>query len=204
MFTGIIEEVGAVTKMELLPGNAARVVVRGPKVVSDAQPGSSIAVNGVCLTVTEFDDETFHADVMAETLAHTTFETFTDGTKVNLERAVRADSRLGGHVVSGHVDCVATLVGRTASEYWEVFRFELDPAHARFLALKGSVTVDGISLTVSGVGENESQGWFEVSLIPTTLTETTLGAADIGTRVNIETDILAKYVDRLMEGGARP
>lgn len=203
MFTGIIEEVGSVVELSTLPGDAARLTVRGPQVVADAQLGCSIAVSGVCLTVTDFDDATFTADVMAETLAHTTVGSLTPETPVNLERAVRADSRLGGHIVSGHVDCVATLVERTASQNWEVFRFTLDPAHARFLALKGSVAIDGTSLTISGVGERDDLGWFEVSLIPTTLRETTLGVAQVGSQSNIETDVLAKYVARLVEGGDR-
>lgn len=202
MFTGIVEEVGTVTGLEMLAGNAARLTIRGPRVVADAQRGCSIAVSGVCLTVTDFDEYQFHADVMAETLAHTTIGSYVADTSVNLERAVRADSRLGGHIVSGHVDCVATVTQRTPSTHWEVFRFAVDSEHVRFLAHKGSVTVDGVSLTVNGVGEDDISGWFEVSLIPTTLAETTLGAAVVGARVNIETDVLAKYVDRLLEGGA--
>lgn len=203
MFTGIIEEVGSVVDIVPLAGNAARITIRGPLVVSDAQPGCSIAVSGVCLTVTQFDHEQFSADVMSETLAHTNIGALRAGSGVNLERAVRVDSRLGGHIVSGHVDCVATLVHRNASEHWEVFRFTLDPDHARFVALKGSIAVDGVSLTISAVGEADGLGWFEVSLIPTTLAETTLGSAAVGSQVNIETDVLAKYVERLREGGVR-
>lgn len=204
MFTGIVEEVGTIAAIEVLDGNAAKLTVKGPKVVSDAQLGCSIAVSGVCLTVIEFDNESFSADVMAETLSHTSIGTCQPGTPVNLERAVQATSRLGGHIVSGHVDTVATLLERIPSQHWEVFRFGIDPTHARFIALKGSVTVDGVSLTVSGVGDDETSSWFEVSLIPTTLAETTLGATQIGAQVNIETDVLAKYVSRLLEGGTRP
>ena len=203
MFTGIVEEVGTIAAIEVLDGNAAKLTVKGPKVVSDAQLGCSIAVSGVCLTVIDFDSESFSADVMAETLNHTSIGALAPGKRVNLERAVQTTSRLGGHIVSGHVDAVATLQERVPSQHWEVFRFEVDPAHARFIALKGSVTVDGVSLTVSGVGDQGTRSWFEVSLIPTTLAETTLGATDVGAHVNIETDVLAKSVARLLEGGAR-
>lgn len=203
MFTGIIEQIGAISDVEQLPGNAARIRVTGPLVVSDATFGCSIAVSGVCLTVTEFDDDSFTADVMAETLDHTTLGAVVPGASVNLERAIRADARLGGHIVSGHVDGVATVVSRTPSTHWEVVRFSVAPDQSSQIARKGSVAVDGVSLTVSGVGRaDDGTDWFEVSLIPTTLAETTLGALDVGHSVNIETDVLAKYVQRLQENGA--
>lgn len=202
MFTGIVEEVGSISALESLPGNAARIRVVGPLVVSDAVVGCSIAVSGACLTVTEFDDASFVADVMAETLNHTTLGERVDGDQVNLERALPANGRLGGHVVSGHVDCVAELVERTVAQHWEVLRFSIAHEQARQIALKGSITVDGVSLTISGVGKSSAGiDWFEVSLIPTTLAQTTLGNLAIGHRVNIETDVLAKYVQRLLEGG---
>lgn len=203
MFTGIVEEVGTILAIDKFPDNAARLHVAGSLVVSDAQLGCSISVNGVCLTVTEFDGSSFCADVMSETLSHTTIGGLTTGVPVNLERAVRVDSRLGGHIVSGHVDCVATVLTRVPSEHWEVFTLGVDPEHARQIALKGSVAVDGVSLTVSGVGSlADGTDTFSVSLIPTTLAETTLGDADVGGRVNIETDVLAKYVQRLLEDGS--
>lgn len=203
MFTGIVEELGSLRSIDHLPGDAAAVWVSGPLAVSDALLGSSICVNGVCLTVTEVDGDAFRADVMRETLTHSTLGVTGAGDPVNLERAVRADTRLGGHVVSGHVDAVARVISRSPAEHWEVVRFELPEAQARQVALKGSITVDGVSLTVSGVGKDDGGGhWFEVSLIPTTLSETTLGSRQVGDQVNIETDVLAKYVQRLVENGS--
>jgi len=203
VFTGIVEELGSLQSIEHLPGDAAAVWVSGPLAVSDALIGSSICVNGVCLTVTEVDGELFRADVMRETLTHSTLGETEPADPLNLERAVRSDTRMGGHVVSGHVDAVAQVISRSPAEHWEVVRFELPSAQAQQVALKGSITVDGVSLTVSGVGENSDGGhWFEVSLIPTTLSETTLGSRQVGDRVNIETDVLAKYVQRLVENGS--
>ncbi len=203
MFTGIVEEVGTILAIERFPDNAANIRVGGPLVVSDAQLGCSISVSGVCLTVTAYDESAFCADVMAETLDHTSIGALRVGASVNLERAVRAESRLGGHIVSGHVDCVATVLTRVPSEHWEVVTFSLDPEYARQVALKGSVAVDGVSLTVSEVGSlADGTEYFAVSLIPTTLAETTLRDMTVGTRVNIETDVLSKYVQRLLEGGS--
>ena len=202
VFTGIVEEVGSLASLEFLAGNAARIRVVGPLVVSDATLGCSISVSGVGLTVTEFDDESFTADVMSETIDHTSLGQRLAGDRVNLERAVQANGRLGGHVVSGHVDCVGHVLARTVSQHWEVIRFSVDRHHARQIAMKGSITIDGVSLTISGLGQTDTgTDWFEVSLIPTTLAETTLGGLEVGQRVNIETDVLAKYVQRLLEDG---
>lgn len=198
VFTGIVEELGEVVDTEQL-GDAARLVIRGPLVTSDASHGDSIAVNGVCLTVVEvLPDGGFSADVMAETLDRSSLGQLRSGSPVNLERAAALNSRLGGHIVQGHVDGVAAVISRSPSEHWEVLRFALPAQLARYLVRKGSITVDGVSLTVSGLGRDDDGDWFEVSLIPTTLAATTLGAAAVGTRVNLEVDVLAKYVERLL------
>lgn len=194
MFTGIVEELGQVVAKEDL-ADAARFVIRGPVVTSDAGHGDSIAVNGVCLTVVEvLPGGEFSADVMAETLNRSSLQALAAGSPVNLERAAALNSRLGGHIVQGHVDGTGTVLARTPSEHWEVVRIELPQALSRYLVEKGSITVDGISLTVSGLGDD----WFEVSLIPTTLGLTTLGQAPVGTPVNLEVDVIAKYVERLL------
>jgi riboflavin synthase len=194
MFTGIVEELGEIVGKEDLP-DAARFVIRGPVVTSDAGHGDSIAVNGVCLTVVEVrPDGAFTADVMAETLNRSSLRAVGVGSQVNLERAAALNSRLGGHIVQGHVDGTGEVIARTPSENWEVVRISLPGELARYVVEKGSITVDGISLTVSGLGED----WFEVSLIPTTLSLTTLGGAEVGTPVNLEVDVIAKYVERLM------
>lgn len=194
MFTGIIEEVGQVVALDRGP-DCAVLTVRGPLVTSDATHGSSIVVNGTCLTVTELHDGTFSVDVMAETLDRTCLGGLRSGDPVNLERALSADGRFGGHIVQGHVDGVARLLSRTPGSRWEVFRFTLPEAVGRYVVEKGSVAVDGTSLTVSAVGRD----WFEVSLIPTTLTATVLGTLAPGDQVNIEVDVLAKYVESLLE-----
>ena len=196
MFTGIVEELGEVVAVERLP-DAARLTVRGPRVTAEASHGDSIAVNGVCLTVTDSSDKTFTADVMAETLDRSNLGGLEVGKRVNLERAAAVNSRLGGHIVQGHVDGTGEVVARTPSEHWEVVRIEIPAAVARYVVEKGSITVDGISLTVSGLGA-EPRDWFEVSLIPTTRELTTLGHAPVGTQVNLEVDVIAKYVERLM------
>ncbi|MGU3653236.1 riboflavin synthase [Mycolicibacterium sp. A43C] len=194
MFTGIVEELGEVVGKEDLP-DAARFVIRGPVVTSDAGHGDSIAVNGVCLTVVEVrPDGAFTADVMAETLNRSSLAAVGVGSRVNLERAAAVNSRLGGHIVQGHVDGTGTVVSRSPSENWEVVRMSLPASLSRYVVEKGSITVDGISLTVSGLGSD----WFEVSLIPTTLGLTTLGDAKVGTPVNLEVDVIAKYVERLL------
>ncbi|MDN4598329.1 riboflavin synthase [Leifsonia virtsii] len=197
MFTGIIEELGEVTAVDRT-ADAARVTVRGPLAVSDAHHGDSISVSGVCLTVIDKDAETFTADVMAETLAMSTLDGVRPGRRVNLERAAQVGDRLGGHIVQGHIDGTATVLSVADGSAWRVLRFSLDPEHAPLVARKGSIAIDGVSLTVSDVGGGLEDGWFEVSLIPETLAATTLGALTAGDRVNIETDILARHVERML------
>ncbi|MEI6254692.1 MAG: riboflavin synthase [Mycobacteriaceae bacterium] len=194
MFTGIVEELGSVVAKDDL-GDSARFTLRGPLVTSDARHGDSIAVNGVCLTVVDvLPDGRFTADVMAETLNRSSLAVLSAGSPVNLERAAAVNSRLGGHIVQGHVDGTGTVLARTPSPHWEVVRIALPPELSRYVVEKGSITVDGVSLTVSAIDHD----WFEVSLIPTTLGLTTLGRADPGTPVNLEVDIIAKYVERLL------
>lgn len=194
MFTGIVEELGQIVDTENL-GDSARLTISGPLVTGDARHGDSIAVNGVCLTVVDVLPEgRFTADVMAETLNRSSLAALSTGSPVNLERAAAVNSRLGGHIVQGHVDGTGEVISRTPSQHWEVVRIGLPPALSRYVVEKGSITVDGVSLTVSAVDDN----WFEVSLIPTTLALTTLGAARPGTPVNLEADVIAKYVERLL------
>lgn len=197
MFTGIVEELGEVTGRDVL-SDAERLTIRGAVVTADAGHGDSIAVNGVCLTVADLlPGGHFTADVMAETLNRSNLGDLQVGSRVNLERAAAVNSRLGGHIVQGHVDGTGEIVARTPSEHWEVVRIEMPAEVARYVVEKGSVTVDGISLTVSGLG-SDPRDWFEVSLIPTTREVTTLGHAAVGTQVNLEVDVIAKYVERLM------
>jgi riboflavin synthase len=197
VFTGIVEELGEVVEREDR-ADAARFVIRGPVVTSDAGHGDSIAVNGVCLTVVDvLPDGAFSADVMGETLNRSSLGALAVGSRVNLERAAALNSRLGGHIVQGHVDGVGTVLSRTPWENWEVVRVGLPARLARYVVEKGSITVDGVSLTVSGLGRDGSQDWFEVSLIPTTTQLTTLGDAPTDTTVNLEVDVIAKYVERL-------
>jgi riboflavin synthase len=196
MFTGLIEEKGTITAVEDL-GDSVRLTIRGPLVVSDAQHGDSIAVSGVCLTVMDQDSDTFAADVMKESLDKTSLGDLRVGDEVNLERATRAGARLGGHIVQGHVDGTGRILDRTPSEHWEIVRVALPQDLAKYLVAKGSVTVDGTSLTVVDVVDSD-EPWFSVSLIPTTLADTTLGTKGPGDRVNLEVDILAKYVERLL------
>lgn len=196
MFTGIVEELGEVVAVEAL-ADAARLTIRGPVVVSDAHHGDSIAVNGVCLTVVGQDEATFTADVMQETLRRSSLGAARPGARVNLERAVRADARLGGHVVQGHVDATGTILRREPAEHWELVRVTLPDELSRYVVEKGSITVDGVSLTVVAVSEpGAADGWFEVSLVPATLQLTTLGSRVPGDVVNLEVDVLAKYVER--------
>lgn len=198
MFTGIVEELGEVTGRDAL-AEAARLIIRGPVVTADAGHGDSIAVNGVCLTVVEvLSDGRFSADVMAETLNRSNLGELRPGSRVNLERAAAVNSRLGGHIVQGHVDGTGEIMSRTPSEHWEVVRVRMPAAVARYVVEKGSITVDGISLTVSGLGA-DPYDWFEVSLIPTTRELTTLGTSPVGTQVNLEVDVIAKYVERLLQ-----
>lgn len=200
MFTGIIEELGTVRSIERTT-DSARVTIEGPLVVSDAEHGASISVNGVCLTVVTHDAATFSADVMAQTLSASGLGALREGSRVNLERAARVDARLGGHIVQGHVDGTARVLAVTPEPDWTRIRFALDPNLVRYVVDKGSITIDGVSLTVSAVSElAEAPAWFEVSLIPTTLTLTTLGSLTGGESVNIEVDVLAKYVERMLNG----
>jgi riboflavin synthase len=193
MFTGIVEELGVVTAVEDL-GDAARLRVTGPLVVKDARPGDSIAVNGVCLTVVDLDGDGFTADVMKETLDRSALGALAEGDPVNLERAATLGSRLGGHLVQGHVDGVGTVLGRQPAEHWEVVTIGLPRGLSRYVVEKGSITVDGVSLTVASVDRDE----ITVSLIPTTLELTTLGRKGAGAPVNLEVDVIAKYVERML------
>jgi riboflavin synthase len=192
VFTGIVEERGEVVAVQDLP-DAARVTIAGPLVTSDAKLGDSIAVNGVCLTVVEVADGAFTADVMRETLVRSSLDKIGPGEPVNLERAAEVGKRFGGHIVQGHVDGTGVILSREPSEHWELVRIGLPTKLARYLVEKGSITVDGVSLTVVDVSDDE----FSVSLIPETLRATTLGVRAPGDRVNLEVDVVAKYVERL-------
>jgi riboflavin synthase len=227
VFTGIVEELGEVVALERL-GDAARLTVRGPRVTAGTATGDSIAVNGVCLTVTAMSGAAFTADVMGETLSRSGLGELGPGAVVNLERSLRLDGRLGGHLVQGHVDGTGTITGRSPAEHWEVVRISMPPGLLRYVVEKGSVAVDGISLTVSAAsggssqsgdpdqpgepaqpggssqsGEPDQPGWIEVSLIPETLERTTLGRKQAGQTVNLEVDMIAKYVEKLLGAGAR-
>jgi riboflavin synthase len=193
MFTGIVEELGEVVGVTPA-ADAARIAVRGPLVAADARHGDSIAVNGVCLTVVTVEGDTFTADVMAETLRRSALGGLARGDLVNLERAATLGSRLGGHLVQGHVDAVGTVAAREPAEHWEAVRFAVPSGLDRYLVEKGSVTVDGVSLTVVAV----TPDGFEVGLIPTTLAGTTLGTRKLGDPVNLEVDVIAKYVEKMV------
>ena len=198
MFTGLIEERGTITAIEQQP-DAVRLTVSGVKALQGAHQGDSIAVSGVCLTVVEHDATSFTADVMEQTLAMSTMRNATVGLAVNLERAAELGSRLGGHIVQGHVDGTAEVLSITPSDDWTVIRFGLSRELAPLLVDKGSITVDGVSLTVSTISApSEASQWFEVSLIPETLAVTTLGLRSVGDTVNLETDIIARQVARML------
>ena len=205
MFTGIVEELGKVAGFDHLAGSA-RITIYGPQVAAGAAPGSSIAVSGVCLTVTEAGGDQFTADVMGETLARSTLGALSSGGPVNLERPVPVGGRLDGHIVQGHVDGTGEITEVRPEDDWRVLRIAMPARLSRYLAEKGSVAVDGVSLTVSAVSEPGSGGsaageWFEVSLIPETLARTTLGSVSAGDPVNLEVDVIAKYTERLLAGG---
>jgi len=222
MFTGIVEELGAVVAIDDV-ADAARLTVRGPRVTEGVSAGDSISVSGVCLTVVATAGGAFTADVMRETLNRSSLSALAPGTPVNLERAVRLSDRLGGHLVQGHVDGTGTIVSRAPGERWDVVRIALPPGLSRYVVEKGSVAVDGISLTVSATGPDATGpdaggadvggadaggadaggSWFEVSLIPETLKRTTLGAKEPGETVNLEVDVIAKYVEKLLAGTGR-
>lgn len=195
MFTGIVEELGTVAGVED-QGDAIRLSIHAEHVLSDVSLGDSIAVNGCCLTVAQRDGDTWTADVMQETLDKTSLAGVQPGDRVNLERAVTPTTRLGGHIVQGHVDAVGTVRRREPSEHWEVVEVEMPAELGRYLVDKGSVTVDGVSLTVVEAKADS----FTVSLIPETLARTTLGRRQPGDRVNLEVDVLAKHVEKLLEG----
>jgi riboflavin synthase len=204
VFTGIVEELGTLVVRED-GADSAVLRIRARKALEDVALGDSIAVNGVCLTVTgvQPDDDgsaVWSTDVMAETLRRSSLRDVAAGDPVNLERAVTPQTRLGGHIVQGHVDGVGAVLSRTPGDDWEVVRIAVPAELARYVVEKGSITVDGVSLTVSALAD-EPEPWFEVSLIPTTLRETTLGERAPGDTVNLEVDVIAKYVERLL--GAR-
>jgi riboflavin synthase len=200
VFTGIVEEVGTLVVRED-SSDAAVLQIRADRVLQDVALGDSIAVNGVCLTVTGVTDGVWSTDVMAETLSRSSLGSVTAGAQVNLERAVTPHTRLGGHLMQGHVDGMGSIVGRVPGEHWEVVRIALPAALARYVVEKGSIAVDGVSLTVSAVSPTDiPEPWFEVSLIPTTLRDTTLGSRAPGEPVNLEVDVIAKYVERLLGG----
>jgi riboflavin synthase len=200
VFTGIVEEVGTLVVRED-QSDAAVLQIRADRVLEGVALGDSIAVNGVCLTVTAVDDGVWSTDVMAETLSRSSLGSVAAGAPVNLERAVTPHTRLGGHMMQGHVDGIGMVVGRVPGEHWEVVRIALPADLARYVVEKGSIAVDGVSLTVSAVSPADiPEPWFEVSLIPTTLRETTLGSRAPGEPVNLEVDVIAKYVERLLGG----
>ena len=194
MFTGIVEELGKVKAIEVLP-DAIRLTIEGPLVVSDLNRGDSISVSGACLTAVEHDATSFTADVMQETLKLTSLDGIKVGDPVNLERAMTAATRFGGHVVLGHVDGVGEVISREPSENWEWVRISVPKELMKYVVLKGSITLDGISLTVNEVGDD----WVGLSLIPETLSLTTLGSKKPGSKVNVEVDVMAKHIERLIE-----
>ena len=199
MFTGIVAELGEVAGIEQR-GDAARLTIRGS--TEGVSPGESIAVNGVCLTVAGILDGTFTADVMGETLDRSSLGGLTPGAPVNLEQSVRLADRLGGHLVQGHVDGTGTIISRSPAEHWDQVRISLPASISRYVVHKGSIAVDGISLTISALGPPGGETWFEVCLIPETLKRTTMGTRQPGDVVNLEVDVIAKYVERLLSGEA--
>lgn len=208
MFTGIVEELGHVVRLETVE-DSARLTVEAPTVTQDVSLGDSVSVNGCCLTVTAVHGSTFTADLMAETLTRTTLGSQAPGDPVNLERALRASDRLGGHIVQGHVDATAEVLDHHRGEHWDLLRIGLPQEIARYVAVKGSVALDGVSLTVVDVVDASADApvpgagaSLSVGLIPETLRRTTLGTRRPGERVNLEVDVLAKYAERLL--GARP
>lgn len=194
MFTGIVEELGEIREISR-EADSITLTIRAATVLDDVHHGDSIAVNGVCLTVVEFGDDFFTADLMQETLDRSSLGQVEVGSKVNLERATAVGQRLGGHIVQGHVDGTGEVLSRTPGERWEVVRISLPEQLNKYVVEKGSIAVDGTSLTVSAL----SEGFFEVSLIPTTLTDSVIGSASVGTKVNLEVDVLAKYVEKMLE-----
>lgn len=198
MFTGIVEELGETISLDIRDG-AGVLTIAAPTVATDAHDGDSIAVNGVCLTVIDSTGTEFRADVMAETLSRSTIGGLKPGGPINLERSVPVNGRLGGHIVQGHVDGVGTLTERVPGSAWDTVRIELPARLSRYVAEKGSIAVDGVSLTVVEVTDSD----FCIGLIPTTLARTTLGIRKVGEQVNLEVDVLAKYTERLLAGADR-
>ncbi len=194
MFTGIVEELGKVKAIEQ-QADAVRLTIEGPLAVSDVKRGDSIAVSGTCLTAIEFDETSFTADVMKETLDRTSLSELKVGDPVNLERAMTAATRFGGHVVQGHVDGVGQIISRSPSENWEWLRVSIPAELMKYIVLKGSITIDGVSLTVNEIGDD----FIGLSLIPETLALTTLGSKPVGAKVNVEADVMAKHIERLLE-----
>lgn len=194
MFTGIVEQRGSIGDITALT-DAARIRIIGPRVMEGTAAGDSISVNGVCLTVVDVLPDGFTADVMAETLKRSSLSEAGVGDPVNLERAARMDSRIGGHIVLGHVDGVGRVLAVEPGDQWTVMRFSLPDELARYVVEKGSIAIDGVSLTVVDVDDDS----LSVSLIPTTLTETTMGVRKVGDPVNIEVDAMAKHIERLMQ-----
>lgn len=193
MFTGIIEEIGEVRSISNV-GNARRIAIKADKIFSDMKIGCSIAVNGICLTVTNWQDNIFYADVMPETMRSSAFKSLNVGSKLNLERAMPANGRFDGHIVAGHIDGIANLVKKHQEDNSIIFTFETTKEIAKYIVYKGSVAINGISLTVSNV-EGES---FSVSLIPHSLTKTTMQYLKKGDIVNIETDVLGRYIEKFL------
>jgi len=195
MFTGIVEGIGQITEVDWL-SDAARLRIAAPSVLADANHGASIAVNGICLTVVDFDETSFTCDVMAETLRRSSLADVKVGDQVNVERAARVDSRLGGHIMQGHVDGTGVIRSIAPSEHWTVITIDVPAELRKYIVEKGSIAVDGVSLTVASV---DGDG-FSVSCIPTTLQETILGSREVGASVNIEVDVIGKYVEQLLIG----
>lgn len=194
MFTGIVEEVGTVTKMNKVSEQAVQLGIRSTKVIEDVSLGDSISVNGVCLTVTQFTNDEFHVDVMPETIQSTSLQSLTTGSKVNLERSMAANGRFGGHFVSGHVDATGTILRKERRENAIYYEIQIPEELSPFVMLKGSVAIDGVSLTIFAVGDQSLQ----ISLIPHTARETILGGKRKGDLVNMECDMLAKYVHHML------
>ncbi|NHI17838.1 riboflavin synthase [Microbacterium excoecariae] len=204
MFTGIIEEIGRVTAVEP-SGDGVRLTIHAPGAIDGVRHGDSIAVSGVCLTVVAWTDEAFTADVMRQTLDMSTLDDVAPGRTVNLERALASGGRLGGHIVQGHIDGTGTVAEVRPGDEWQVVRIEISPELAPLVVDKGSVTLDGTSLTISAVSDASAERpWLEVSLIPETLRATTFGERRVGDRVNVETDILARHVQRLVAFASAP
>ena len=194
MFTGIIEELGTVESVEVLP-DSIRLGIKGELVRQDLSQGESVSVNGVCLTAAEITADGFIADVMLETLNRSSLSGISQGESVNLERAMSGDGRFGGHVVQGHVDGVAEIVSREPSANWEVVKVKIPAELSKYVVHKGSITFDGVSLTVNDISDNT----VSLSLIPETLRLTTLGTKQVGDKLNVEADILAKHIEKLIE-----